>query len=164
MRKSATTSKKPWNRTNLPVYSIASVSAEGMANMNICTYATAVSMQPKRFAVAIYKGTRTLLNVQQTQKMGLQLLGVQHLPLVRRLGKTSALKKDKMKSLLKQCKQENGLYILNDLPAVIYLQVISWTDAGDHLLALCDVMAYKNYNDAPLLMLDDLRTAKIISV
>ena len=39
--------KKPWNRINIPVYSVSSKYGEKQ-NMHICTYVSAVSMQPKR--------------------------------------------------------------------------------------------------------------------
>ncbi len=51
--------KKPWNRVDLPVYSVSS--RHGVEeNMHICTYVSAVSMDPKRFMVALYKGTKTI--------------------------------------------------------------------------------------------------------
>ncbi|HMP93048.1 MAG TPA: hypothetical protein PKD90_09280, partial [Phnomibacter sp.] len=59
------TRKKPWNRPALPVYSVSSQGTR--PNMHICTYVSSVSMQPKRIMVALYKGTLTLTNAQQTR-------------------------------------------------------------------------------------------------
>lgn len=42
--------------------------------MHICTYVSAVSMQPKRIMVALYHGTQTLENVEITGEFVLQLL------------------------------------------------------------------------------------------
>ena len=55
--------KRPWNRVNLPVYSIASTDGKGNYNMHIITYAGQMSMEPKRFVCGIYEGTKTLENV-----------------------------------------------------------------------------------------------------
>jgi len=57
-------SRRPWNRVNLPVYSISS-KGENNANMHIITYASQISMKPKRFICGIYDGTRTLENTTQ---------------------------------------------------------------------------------------------------
>ena len=65
--------KKPWNRVNLPVYSISSKSAENN-NMHIITYTSQISMQPKRFICGIYHGTQTLINVEKSGEFVLQLL------------------------------------------------------------------------------------------
>jgi hypothetical protein len=40
--------------------------------------------------------------------------------------------------------------------------VLSSVDAGDHIAFLCDVTAYKNLNDSPLLTTSFLRDKKII--
>ena len=69
--------KKPWNRINLPVYSISS-RFENIYNMNICTYTSAVSMKPKQIMVAIYNDTKTIEIVNNSPKFVLQLLPHQH--------------------------------------------------------------------------------------
>jgi len=51
--------KKPWNRTDHPVYSISSTDGKEN-NMHIISYVTAISMQPKRYVVGVYEGTKTL--------------------------------------------------------------------------------------------------------
>ena len=159
----STIRKKPWNRTNVPVYSVASNSAE-LPNMNICTYATAVSMHPKRFIVAIYKGTKTLDNIEQSRHFVLQLLSVDHLSLVNRLSKFSGTKKDKLKTMQHLLADYNGFKILKDAVAVIEMKVLTLTDGGDHMLALCDMAGYKNISEAEVLTLDHLRAAKLVSI
>ena len=47
--------RKPWNLPHLPVHSLMTFDAEGRINMNICTYVTAVSLDPKRYAIAVYE-------------------------------------------------------------------------------------------------------------
>ena len=159
----AVSRKKPWNRINTPVFSVSSYSDDGH-NMNICTYVTAVSMHPKRFVVALYKGTKTLENIEQTGHFVLQLLGVQHISLVTRFGKSSGKKKDKLKTLNDRVSDYGDFKILSDSIAVIELHVLSLTDGGDHMLALCDVVTYKNISESEVLTLDHLRAQNLISV
>ena len=80
------TRKKPWNRINLPVYSISS-RFDTAYNMNICTYTSAVSMQPKQIMVAIYNDTKTLEIVDNSLKFVLQLLSAEQYRMVNLLGK-----------------------------------------------------------------------------
>jgi flavin reductase (DIM6/NTAB) family NADH-FMN oxidoreductase RutF len=159
----STIRKKPWNRTNQPVYSVASMDGQ-YHNMNICTYVTAISMQPKRFVVGVYNGTKTLQNVQQNGHFVLQLLSSWQVNLVNRLGKQSGRKKDKLKTMQPLLNDYKGFKILHQSLAVIELKVISLTDAGDHQLALCDVVSYKNLNEGDPLTLDHLRSHGLISV
>ena len=80
--------KRPWNLSDLPVYSLATYDG-GRVNMNICTYASAVSMVPKRFMVAVYHHTQSLFNIEKSNNAVLQLLGTHHLSLVNVLSKKS---------------------------------------------------------------------------
>lgn len=155
--------KKPWNRLNLPVYSVASYSGQ-QHNMNICTYVTQVSMQPKRFVVAVYKGTKTLDNVTASRQFILQILGAQHVTLVNRFSKFSGHKKDKLKPIAKLLSHYKGFKILTDAIAVIGLEVIDLTDGGDHMLALCNVTGYKNITEGEVLTLNHLREKGLISI
>jgi flavin reductase (DIM6/NTAB) family NADH-FMN oxidoreductase RutF len=155
--------KKPWNRVNLPVYSVAST--DGIQhNMNICTYATAVSMQPKRFAIAIYENTKTLENVQRRGHFILQILAASQVDLVNRLSKYSGKKKDKLKTMGHLLEDYKGFKVLSEALAVIEMKVVRMDNAGDHFLALCDVMSYKNLNEGEELTLDHLRAKGLISV
>lgn len=155
--------KKPWNRVNLPVYSVSSY--DGMRhNMNICTYVTPVSLTPKQYMVSIYKGTKTLDNVTKTHHFVLQLLDARHVSLVGRLSKYSGRKKDKLKTMERMLSTYKEFKILTDAIAVIEMAVISMVDAGDHMVALCDVVSYKNISEGEVLTLDHLRSKKLISI
>ena len=80
--------KRPWNRVNLPVYSISSKAGDNQ-NMHIITYASQISMQPKQFVCGIYNGTKTLENIQQHNRFVLQILAKSQYRLVNLLGKKS---------------------------------------------------------------------------
>ncbi len=157
--------KKPWNLPDLPVYSLATAGEAGF-NMNICTYVSAVSMQPKRFIVAVYHGTRTLENVYASECAVLQLLHASQAGMVRTLGKKSAMHYDKQawlrkKDVLIEWQQFN---VLRDAAAWMLLQKLWHQDAGDHVLFLFDVLRYKVNSSDNILTLNTLRQHKIISM
>jgi flavin reductase (DIM6/NTAB) family NADH-FMN oxidoreductase RutF len=154
--------KKPWNRVDQPVYSISSA-AEGSANMNICTYATPVTLHPKNYVVAIYKNTRTLELVQRNPKFILQFLEKSQYRWVNLLGKKSGKETDKI-SLIRDEIFFLGPYpILSRALAYVILEVSHWIDAGDHFCAFCRVNNYKNLNNGTPLTTHFLRKKKIIS-
>jgi flavin reductase (DIM6/NTAB) family NADH-FMN oxidoreductase RutF len=157
--------KKPWNRVNLPVYSISSKSAFN-ENMHIITYASQISMQPKRFICGVYEGTQTLQNIESTGEFVLQLLHASQYRLVNLLGKKSGKTIDKMSLLKKrnELTEWNGYFILKNCLAVMHLKVINRFEGGDHKGFVCDVIAYKNLNEGTALTLDELRKHKIIRI
>ena len=159
------TRKKPWNRINLPVYSISS-KFDTTYNMNICTYTSAVSMQPKQIIVAIYNDTKTLEIVDNSPKFVLQLLAAEQYRMVDLLGKKSGKNIDKISRLEKRelIAHWNGFKILKDALALTELKVENTMQAGDHKLFLCSVVDYKNLNDGEALTLDDLRAHKLIRI
>jgi len=159
------TRKKPWNRINLPVYSISS-KFDTTYNMNICTYTSAVSMQPKQLLVAIYNDTKTLEIVENSPKFVLQLLAAEQYRMVDLLGKKSGKNIDKISRLEKRelIAHWNGFKILKDALALTELKVENTMQAGDHKLFLCSVVDYKNLNEGKALTLDDLREHRLIRI
>ena len=159
------TRKKPWNRINLPVYSISS-KFDTTYNMNICTYTSAVSMQPKQLWVAIYNDTKTLEIVENSPKFVLQLLAAEQYRMVDLLGKKSGKNIDKISRLEKRelIAHWNGFKILKDALALTELKVENTMQAGDHKLFLCSVVDYKNLNEGKALTLDDLREHRLIRI
>lgn len=157
--------KRPWNRVNLPVYSISSKAGDN-ENMHIITYASQISMQPKRFVCGIYNGTQTLENVTQHGEFILQLLSATQYRLIDLLGKKTGKKIDKISWLKKrnEISEWNGYPVLKNCLAVMQLKVISTFEGGDHKGFLCDVAAYKNLNEGDVLTLDVLRAHKLIRI
>lgn len=163
--------KKPWNRVNLPVYSISSKDNNGNANMHIITYAQAVSMQPKQFICAIYYGTKTLELVEANPHFVLQILAAEQYRLVDLLGKKSGNTINKIERLQKRnlLIEWNGFYILKEAIAVMEMKAVPLsfeeglgTNSPDHKLFLCDVVTYKNINEGEALTLDILREKNLI--
>jgi flavin reductase (DIM6/NTAB) family NADH-FMN oxidoreductase RutF len=165
--------QRPWNRVNLPVYSISSKDLEDNSNMHIITYAQAVSMQPKQFICAIYYGTKTLELVNQNPHFVLQILGAEQYRLVDLLGKKSGRNINKIERLQKRnlLTEWNGFYILKDALAVMEMKAIPLSinekievNQPDHKLFLCDVIAYKNLHDGTPLTTQILGEKKIIRI
>jgi len=163
--------KRPWNRVNLPVYSISSKDKQGNCNMHIITYASQISMQPKRFICGIFEGTKTLELVEKNPTFILQLLNETQYRLVDLLGKKSGNNIDKIARLNKRqlLTEWNGFPILKDALAVMLLNASSVipnsnVEQGDHSMFLCDVVDYKNLNDGNPLTLDVLRQHKLIRI
>jgi flavin reductase (DIM6/NTAB) family NADH-FMN oxidoreductase RutF len=156
--------KRPWNIPNLPVYSLATYH-EQKVNMNICTYVAAVSMNPKRYMVAVYHQTRTLFNIQHSNTAVLQLLSKEHISVVNTLGKKSGQDYDKQSYLTKKRLLEKWekLSVLTNSAAWIKLKKIWAKEAGDHALFLFDVVAFKTHHEN-ILTLDDLREKKLIRI
>lgn len=71
---------------NVPIYSLATYSQKG-ANMNICSYVTAVSRKPKLYVIAIEHGSMTLEYLRDSNECVLQLMRQPQMKLVRTLGK-----------------------------------------------------------------------------
>lgn len=158
------TRKKPWNRVDLPVYSISSTDGKNRFNMNIVTYITAVSMQPRRFMCGIYRGTQTLSFVKQHPHFVLQLLSAEQYRLVDLLGKKSGRQVDKMGRLQKRdlITDWNGFKVTKQALALLELRVINHISGGDHDCFLCELVAYKNTNDGTPLTLDVLRAKNMV--
>lgn len=155
--------KKPWNRTDQPVYSVSSFHA-GEANMHICTYVSAVSMQPKRFMVALFKGTRTLELVTREKRMVLQLLAAGQHRLIPLLGRKSGHDTDKLATLERRglLTRWEGVNVLADALAWLDLSVIDSMDAGDHVMMLCEMVRYRNHLEGAPLTLDILRAKGMV--
>ena len=160
------TRKKPWNRTNLPVYSISSKGSGGNENMNIITYVTAVSMKPKRFICGVYENTKTLENVLSYPDFILQLLSENQYSLVALLGRKSGHTIDKISTLEKRkaVTEWQQFKILSGCLAVMQMKIIDKIEGGDHTAILCEVDAYKNIQEGSPLTLDILRKRKLIRI
>ncbi len=157
--------QKPWNLIDTAIYSIATTNKNGLVNMNICTYVTAVSMQPKRYAIAVYHNTQTLENITDGSKVVLQILHKEHIFFVKKLGMQSGKQYNKQNYLAKKnaLTKWNDCTVLNNACAYIELLPLQSINAGDHQLYLFDIGKYKSHN-SDILMLNDLRAKKLIRI
>lgn len=125
--------RKPWNLPDLPVYSLATCH-DDVVNMNVCTYVTAVSLDPKIMMVAVYHNTKTLENIQKSDKAVLQILHEDQAGLVRILGKKTGFTFNKINYLHKKNLMTTwqDYLVLKDACAYMELEKISVVKTGDH--------------------------------
>lgn len=156
--------RRPWNIINLPIYSLQTVDSNGKLNMNICTYVSVVSMKPKIYSIAIYYGTKTIENLENSNNVVLQILSKENISLVKTLGKKSGVKIDKDKFLRKQNLLKWKEYeVLDKSCALIELKKIDCIkNHGDHAIYLFDLVSSKTINENDILTFHDLVEQKII--
>jgi len=151
---------------------------DGRVNMNICTYVSAMSMVPKRYAIGVYYDTKTLENIQKGAKIVLQLLAKEQWPVVRNFGQKSGLNFDKHDFLSRknkgdsehphkkpyQCTHWNDYIVLKGALAYVELK-INWNkSAGDHELYLFDVGKHQTFNNGQHLLVSDLRANGLVRI
>ncbi|MEI6716790.1 MAG: hypothetical protein WCK87_03650, partial [Candidatus Saccharibacteria bacterium] len=63
MKPKTTKNRRPWNRVSQQIYSLSTLDAYGKINMNIVSYATAATLKPKSYVIAVYRSTKTHANI-----------------------------------------------------------------------------------------------------
>lgn len=157
--------RKIWNRAPSPVWSLSTRDENGKGNMNICTYVSSISMQPKMMMVAVYHHTKTLENLKRTPQALLQLLTADHTDIIHLLGRQSGTAIDKLVRLAKKHELDsyNQLSYMKDCAGYMELQIVEWREVGgDHLLGVAEVVSSKNLREAPILTTDYLKEKGII--
>jgi flavin reductase (DIM6/NTAB) family NADH-FMN oxidoreductase RutF len=156
--------RRPWNIVDVPVYSLATYAGDRV-NMNICTYVTAISMNPKMYAIGIYYGTKTFEILNKSDSAVLQFLSKNNIDLVRYLGKKSGKKADKQKYLERKDKliQWKKHSVLKDASAYVELKIVDCKNIqGDHELFWFKATAYRTVSQENILMFQDLVDQRII--
>jgi len=146
--------RKIWNRPADAVWSLSTISVTGAGNMNICTYVTAVSLDPKLMMIAVYKGTQTHKNCSLGQTVLLQLLTENLAPVVRVCGNMSGKNIDKLARLRKryQLGSLEGLHYFTKAAGFMELVIEQLVEtSGDHVLLVGKVVKGKNLTDTPIL-------------
>ena len=99
--------KRPWNRTDLNIYSLATYNKKEI-NMNICTYVSVVNMHPKLYMISIDYNTLTYQNlINKNTSFVLQCLSINNINIVKNMGKKSGKNFDKLKYLSKNALLSN---------------------------------------------------------
>ncbi|TDB68938.1 flavin reductase family protein [Arundinibacter roseus] len=132
--------KKLLKFKNYDVHSITTIGATGVLNANIATWVMQVAMGGKMLCVALYKIDYTLELVQQTGILNVNLLAEDQTRLIARLGRKSGRQTDKLKTV-PYATDERGCPYLTEAIGYAQCRVVSYTDAGDHLLVVCEVLA-----------------------
>jgi len=157
--------KRPWNIISPPIYSLVTHDENDKLNMNICSYVSAVSLNPKLYLIAIDYSSKTYENLKINSSVVLQLLTKSHLRIIRKIGKTSGYLFNKEKYL----KSKDMLYnwrkniVLKDTCALIELKKNNEINIeGDHAIFTFSVLKYKTLSEDRILTFRDLIDNKII--
>lgn len=155
--------RRPWNIVNHPVYSLATYH-EDTYNMNILTYATAISMKPKLYGISVYTPSLSLEYMRATGWGILQFLSRDHLGLIRPLGKKSGRTYNKIKYLESKgwVGSWRGHKVLEGCTAYVLVRIQQEIETGDHQLMICKAEKYQTCNETDTLMFDDLIKAGLI--
>ena len=156
--------RRPWNISNSPIYSLVTFD-DNILNMNICSYVSVVNMTPKIYAISLDYNTKTYKNIiNQTSNIVLQLLSVENINVVRKLGKNSGNNINKSHYLNEKqlLTRWNNIEVLKNTSALImlgYKDIIS--NLPDHSIFIFDVLKYKS-NRIDVLTFNQLIDKKII--
>lgn len=159
---------------NSPVYSLATKNADGTTNMQILTYATPAGVQPRMWAISLYKPTKTYSNFVAQRTGVLQQLCDSHANLVYTLGGRSGADVDKAAACAEAgfpWSEANGDAEMPQLlpGCATYLRLVQVGDlvsCGEHEVAVCRVEAMleeEGGGDKSALMTAPLRAAGIIT-
>ena len=158
--------RRPWNLTNVPIYSLVTFNDKLDLNMNICTYVTPISIKPKKYLIAIDKQTKTFENISNGKnKYALQLLSQKNISIVKHLGKKSGFNFNKYEYLKRNKLIQNfrDVEILNNLSSVLFLSLENQIKTNnDHDLFLFGVSGFKTFSDVDILYFNELVNKKII--
>lgn len=156
--------KRPWNIVDMPIYSLATYSGDHV-NMNICTYVSAVSMQPKLFMVAVDYNTQTFENLKTSDKVVLQILHEDQQSLVNLLGKNSGKSVDKHERLAKKnlLTDWKGNTVLKGACGYLQMRVTDRANVhGDHEIFYFQVETSSTKREDGILMFQQLIDEGII--
>ena len=141
---------------NTPVYSLATLNNDGSTNMNILTYATPVGVQPRLWAVSLFRKTLSRDNFVARKGGVLQLLCDSHAPLTYSLGGLSGRDVDKASTCAgagfpwMDAIEDGHPQLLPGCAMYVRLeQVGELQAAGEHDVALCRVAFYTQLGEPP---------------
>ncbi|MCX8009021.1 MAG: flavin reductase [Patescibacteria group bacterium] len=147
--------RRLWNRSNPALYSLSTISSDGIPNMNICTWVTKISFQPVYFLVSIDLHSKTYENIISSPRFLLQLLSKDAKRYVKKLGYTSGKNGNKLIGI--PLKKYRELYVLPECLGFMELSVVDKISFGDHCQFICSLLSHKTLQDGePLRLLDVL--------
>ena len=157
--------RRPWNITNSAIYSLLSFEQNGDFNMNICSYVSPISKNPRQYIIGLDYNSKTYSNVHKSKSAVLQLLSIENMNLINVLGKKSGKKYDKKKFLENKNLLSNygEIQVLKHVCALILIEKTHETKTnGDHGIFIFNVKKTKTFRDDSILSTDDLIKNKII--
>lgn len=164
---------------NGPVFSLATRTTTAddsnapTSNMNIVTYASPVSIRPKRlWTVGLYKETLSYQNFKKAGKGVLQLLTQDHIPIIRILGGSSGGDVDKQDECYKlgfkwkeiASEKEDYPLVLPKCKSYLLVELVGdLIDGGSHDIAICRITKMFSDSEEAHLETQYLRDCGIIT-
>lgn len=124
---------------NYDVHAITTLGASGEINANIATWVMQSAMGGKMLAVGLYKIDYTIILVEQTGILNVNLLAQEQTNLIYKFGRKSGRGYNKF-SRVPFSLDERGCPYLNDAIGFAQCQVVNSVDSGDHQLFVCQVI------------------------
>tara|TARA_Y100001978_G_C23479047_1_gene330698 strand:- start:184 stop:660 length:477 start_codon:yes stop_codon:yes gene_type:complete len=157
--------KRPWNRTDLNIYSLATYNKKEI-NMNICTYVSVVNMYPKSYMISIDYKTLTYQNLnKKSTSFVLQCLSNKNMNIVKYLGKKSGKKFDKLKYLSKNnllSNWKNYSVLKNTCFLIELCNPKKVYEMQDHCMFVFQIKSFKNFDNKFLQFSDLINNAIIL--
>lgn len=153
----------PFAGLNTPVYSLATAGPTGSrATMNLLTYGSPVSIEPRYFALGLLRGTLSWENMLSSGDGVLQVLAKEHSSLFQLLGKETGRHTDKLEELKRRGVPTItfwGTTVLTNAVGLVKLRIDSEVkNAGDHDVVICKVDAWETWRPpSDVLTTGDLR-------
>jgi flavin reductase (DIM6/NTAB) family NADH-FMN oxidoreductase RutF len=138
----------PYAALSTPVYALGTPAPAGeRPTLCLITYAAPIALEPRHFALSLYRGTLSAERFLAAGRGTLSVLALRHAPLFQILGKTSGRDVDKiaaMEALGFAFEDFGGAPALADCVGVFELTAVGApTRCGDHDVVLCAVGAWE---------------------
>lgn len=136
--------QRPWNKSPEVVYSLSTLGENNIPNMNICTYVVPISMQPKKYMIALDPHTQTYKNFVSSHFAILQIFGKDCKKYVTPFGRKSGVNGNKLEKYKKELIEYKQYYILKKAAAYLYVQKKEHikVSGADHELFIVDVLSF----------------------
>ena len=133
--------------------------------MNICTYVSVVSKNPRLYAISIDYHSQTYTNLIKNSRAVLQVLSILNINMINYLGKKSGTAYDKHKYLESNeelCKWRNFMVLQNANAYLELNEIKHFNVGGDHELFIFEIVSSKTNSENNILTFQELIRQGII--
>jgi flavin reductase (DIM6/NTAB) family NADH-FMN oxidoreductase RutF len=137
----------------------ADVEDEGLVGMAVSSF-TSVSLEPALVSICLDKGSSTWPKLRSVGRLGVSVLSTEHEKVARQLSSRSG---DRFAGVEVQAIR-GGAVLLHDASAWLECTIHDEVDAGDHVIALLQVVRYRTQEDAEPLVFHASRFRSLVAV
>ncbi len=143
------------------VHAITSIDGSA-SNANIATWVMQTDMGKKYLTVALYKPDYTIELAKKSGILNIHWLGSDFTKHLNLLGRKSGRDFQKL-AKISHIPDFRGCPVLSDAIGCLHVNIVSWADAGDHELAICQVEKQTLLHpEKEVLTLNYLREKKLV--